>query len=213
MFGMFENEKKQITVQEKLAMLRDKEKQIETLKYERGLIEHNIGNQIKTEFVYKEEYNIFWAIVPDFFERASTYLSNDKKEYKNYKQDAAYIEKEIRKKLFKDNSDFKLVNIMTFGMRLGAPAVYYECVFAVKGQPNVKFIVHIPQFQNADVECYENLLAGTYINASYKDSGFWEFVAGDLEYKKTADGFAEWYAGTGFAAWLKGNEEKEKNND
>ena len=199
-----EEEAKRQALLDKLKLIQDriaaKDKAIEELKYERGLIFNNLCNVINNELRYST-FNIFMGFDSDMFWKAWRWSAHKdtveeelakgeltKDEYKKHKFCFDITVKTIKEKFFGDLKDkVKFKNII-MDWTIG-----YDYTYIYKNQ---EIIIFIPLFHAADKD-WEYALAGYRVN--YKSSECChDWVCGGLDYKKVAKELQEWMLAEGW---------------
>lgn len=191
-------ENKKITVQERLDLMREKQKQIDNLTYERDLIEGDIAYQMCTVWSRDPAYNMICGVVPDFWDEIAGEYEKRKNDEK-YLQDINWVLKIVKRKLklpveTSSNFTFRYIEAMMF---YGAGFGYKPCQAILTfelhyfGYKPIKIKIEIPIYENVNIKDYEYELDGIQIFYAEKDN-VWMLACCDLEYEKLADKFQDW---------------------
>ena len=180
------NTPKKADVTERLTMMQYKQTQIDTLKYEKDLIEQDIINTIKNSYTYEEDYNIIWGgNYEQFFSEVKEHLKDKRK----HKDTFNFIDNIIKTKLLDNHTEFELCEVIDFHGQGWVPDVTsYRVYYKYK---DIKLEVAIPNFKVATVKDYEYLLAGTGILYQVSEN-VWNTIGYDINYKNVAEKFKEW---------------------
>ena len=190
--------KPRITIQEKIDLMREKEKQIDALAYEKDLIEGDIVYQMRTAWSYNSAYNIICGVVPDFWEDISGKYE-DRKDDEKYVKDINWVLEIVKRKLKLPAEitaifSFRYVEAMLFyGAGFGHKPCQVDLIFELHyfGYKPIKIEIQIPIYENVVLEDYVYELNGMQILYEEKDS-IWELACYDLEYESLAHKFQDW---------------------
>ena len=198
MFDLFMQQKPEMTIQEKIALMDNKQKQIDSLKYEKGLIESDIVHQMRTAWSYNSAYNIICGVNPDFWDDI-TGKYEERKDNEKYLKDINWVLEIVRRKLklpaeITPCFSFRYVEAMLFyGAGFGCKPCQIDLIFEFHyfGYKPIKIEIQIPIYENVVLEDYAYEINGIQILYEEKDS-IWVPACYDLEYEKLADKFQEW---------------------
>lgn len=188
-----------MTVEEKIELIHEKEKQINTLNYEKGLIECNIVDQMKTCWSVNPDYNIICGLVPDFWNDISGKYE-DRKGDKKYLETLNWILEIVKRKLQLPqevalNYTFHYKESMLFyGAGLGCKPCHVELIFSlhvVQYKP-INIQISIPIYENVNIDDYKYELNGIQVHYSIDDSNIYELACYDVEYQQLANKFNDW---------------------
>lgn len=190
--------KPRITVEEKLELMRQKEKQIDALGYEKDLIEGDIVYQMRTAWSYNSAYNIICGLVPDFWEDI-TGKYEERKDDEKYLKDINWVLEIVKRKLrlpaeITVMQSFRYIEaILLYGAGFGYKPCEVDLIFELHcfGYKPIKIQIQIPIYENVNIKDYKYELGGIEILYEEKE-GIWDFACADLEYEKLADKFQEW---------------------
>lgn len=189
----------QSEIDKRVKKLRNKEEEIDNLKYERDLVENNIVELIRDDLKLSGAINLFafYDNELNLFETAAKYGNytkntakkdyfKSKEEQKDCEQSFNFIDATIRHVFFKDNKKFKFANeVLNYDW-----ATYYEFAYTI----NKKFIyVCIPVFANATLKNYKELLEGYKVK--HLEKGIIDSIktiSKNLDYNIVADELEKW---------------------
>ena len=191
--------KPRITVEERLELMREKEKQIDALAYEKDLIEGDIVYQMRTAWSYNSAYNIICGLMPDFWDKI-TGKYEERKDDKKYLETLNWILAIVKNKLQLPqevalNYTFHYIESMLFyGAGLGHKPCHVELIFKlhVHNRKPINIQISIPIYENVNIDDYKYELNGIQIHYSIDDSNVYELACYDLEYEKLAIKFNDW---------------------
>lgn len=180
-----------------------KDKAIEELKFERGLIFNDFLSIINDK-LRRSSFNIFYGFNPDIFWEAWRWVNHkdtvDKElkdgeiteeDYKNHKLFFTMTVNSVKEHFFGD-----LKNKVKFKELIKHWTTGYDYVYTYKGQ---EITILIPLF-SADEKSWPEALGGYRVN--YKASEYcYGWVCGGLDYKKVAKELQDWMLAEG---WKKG---------
>lgn len=163
-------------IKKKKEKIKQKQTLIEDLKYESGLIEQDMINNIKVD-LYNSSYNLFVCVSASRFTDAQKYFRNNTSaEIK--KQSFDFIIALIKENILKNNDDFKLKDISNY-----FDGTAFEFEYEYK---NHTIRIDIPMYSSAYINNYNDLLYGykLYLKTG---SNVYELKFWDLNYKTFAD--------------------------
>lgn len=161
--------------------LTDKTNVITQLQYEKGLIEKDIVDTIKTE-LNNSYINIFRYLNANLLgDIWRGWLSKEKD--KQFKYNLDYVLSIIKSKLLNNDDDFKLKDILDF-----CYSAAYEFIFDYKSQ---EILVYIPVFANITEKNKPYIMCGYMIQ--YKENEHtWTSITSGFDTNKISKDLKEW---------------------
>ena len=174
------------SVSKQLDMMKAKQTQIDNLIYERGLIEKDLIDTIRTDYAKEPTYNIIYGCnYSKEFDEIQEYFEDKRK----HKDTFNFIDHMIKTKLLDSNEEFKMVDVSALcGKGWDSRATYFNFIYEYK---NRKYAICIPNYAGVNEIDYGYILDGTLIKYESSEH-IWDLVAGDLEVEKVAEKFKKW---------------------
>ncbi len=170
--------------------LKEKEKALEEIAYEKYLVENDIVNVIK-EDVGMSSINLFNGFTPKLLHNAylhgngHKYDEDTEQDLKDRENSFNYVDLLIRRWFFLDNKDYKFAGeVIDWNF-----STSYNFAYTIRGH---KVWACIPNFAGVNEKNWREIMGGGYVVRYMESENTIGWIVSDMDYKKIGPALKEW---------------------